>query len=123
MSNHARHRSAKGQDIYLNIKIFYNEINTIGILFILINGVTKLIRDCVLVVFRGIRETYKKVDRMIRENVIFPKRMKHMWSSEQLTDIAKNYLPDIKFPIARKVHVQYLCNQATDTCIYISTLI
>lgn len=106
----------------MNIKIFYNEINTIGILFIFINGVTKLIRDCVLVVFRGIRET-TKVDRMIRENVTFPKRMKHMWSFEQLTDIAKNYLPDIKFPIARKVHVQYLCNQAIDTCIYISTLI
>lgn len=64
-----------------------------------------------------------KVDRMIRENVIFPKRMKQMWPFEQRTDIAKNYLPDRKFPIAQKMHVQYLCNQVIDTCIYISTLI
>lgn len=63
------------------------------------------------------------VDRMIRKNVIFSKRMKQMWPFEQHTDIAKNYLRDIKFPIAQKVQVQYLCNQAIDTCIYISTLI
>lgn len=55
-----------------------------------------------MVVFTGIREM-TKVDRMIRENVIFPKRMKQMWPFEQRTDIAKNYLPDRKFPIAQKM--------------------